>query len=210
MKLRYIKNLSSQALSNDEVKLLSRDLKFIPTPPVPISNKPLLKDFDHFARTIRLKYMFAKERKISAHPFHTNIPHNEGIKACDHFLRTTPHNTIPTGTLCDLIRMILTMNNFCFNDNHDLQIHVSAMGTKMAPSCANLFLAYFEANALENAPFQPHTWLRYIDDIFMIWTEGLDNLKIFIDYLNSIHPTIKFTNSHSSTNIPFLDVSVYD
>ena len=42
----------------------------------------------------------------------------------------------------------------------------------------------------------------------MIWTEGLDNLKIFIDYLNNIHSTIKFTSSHSFTNIPFLDVSV--
>ena len=82
------------------------------------------------------------------------------------------------------------------------------MGTKMAPSYANLFLGFFEANALKNAPFQPHTWLRYIDDIFMIWTEGLDNLKIFIDYLNNIHSTIKFTSSHSSTNIPFLDVNV--
>ena len=38
--------------------------------------------------------------------------------------------------------------------------------------------------------------------------KGLDNLKIFIDYLNNIHSTIKFTSSHSSTNIPFLDVSV--
>ena len=45
---------------------------------------------------------------------YTNIPHNEGINACDHFLRTDPHNTIPTGTICDLIRMILTMNNFTF------------------------------------------------------------------------------------------------
>ena len=82
------------------------------------------------------------------------------------------------------------------------------MGTKMAPSYANLFLGFFEANALKNAPFQPHTWLRYIDDIFMIWTEGLDNLKIFIDYLNNIHSTIKFISSHSSTNIPFLGVNV--
>ena len=82
---------------------------------------------------------------------------------------------------------------------------------RLAPSYANRsFLGYFEANALENAPFQPHTCqgLRYIDDIFMIWTEGLDKLKIFIDYLNIIHPTIKFTSSHSSTNIPFLDVNV--
>ena len=139
---------------------------------------------------------------------YTNIPYNEGINACERFLRTSSHKTIPTSTLCDLIRMILTMNNFSFNDNHYLQIHGTAMGTKMAPSYANLFLGFFEANALKNAPFQPHTWLRYIDDIFMIWTEGLDNLKIFIDYLNNIHSTIKFTSSHCSTNIPFLDVNV--
>ena len=139
---------------------------------------------------------------------YTNIPHNEGIYACDHFLTTASHKTIPTTKLCDLIRMILNFNNFTFNNNHYLQIHGTAMGTKMAPSYANLFLGYFEAKALENAPFQPHTWFRYIDDIFMIWTEGLDNLKVFIDYLNSIHPTIKFTSSHSSTNVPFLDVNV--
>jgi len=55
--------------------------------------------------------------------------------------------------------MILTTNNFSFNDNHYLQIHGTAMGTKMASSFANLFLGYFAANALENAPFQPNTWL---------------------------------------------------
>ena len=81
--------------------------------------------------------------------------------------------------------MILTMNNFSFNDNHYLQIHGTAMGTKMAPAYANLFLGYFEANALENAPFQPHTWLRYIDDIFMIWTEGLVILTTFTPPFNS-------------------------
>ena len=94
--------------------------------------------------------------------------------------------------------MILTLNNFFFNDNHYLQIQGTTMSTKMAPSYANLFLGYFEANALENAPFQPHTWLGYIDDIFMIWT----------DYLNNIYSTIKFTSSNSSTNVPFLEVSV--
>ena len=104
--------------------------------------------------------------------------------------------------------MILTMNNFTFNDSHYLQIHGTAMGTKMAPSFANLFLGLFEKNALRKVPFQPHIWLRYIDDVFMIWTESPENLKVFIDYLNNIHPTIKFTSSHSPTNVPFLDVNV--
>ena len=73
--------------------------------------------------------------------------------------------------------MILTMNNFTFNDKNYLQIHGTAMGTRMAPSYANLFLAKFETDALSRAPYQPHTWWRYIDDIFMIWTHSVDDLQ---------------------------------
>ena len=72
------------------------------------------------------------------------------------------------------------MINFTFNDNYyHLQVHGVTMGTKVAPSIANLFLklGLFEANAFAKAPFKPRIWLRYIYDIFMIWTEGLDNLK---------------------------------
>ena len=59
-----------------------------------------------------------------------------------------------------------------------------------------------------NAPYLPHTWLKFLDDIFVFWTEGPNKLKVFVDYLNNLHPTIKFTCSHSLTNIPFLDLMV--
>ena len=36
----------------------------------------------------------------------------------------------------------------------------------------------------------------------------LMHLKIFVDYLNNIHPTIKFTSNHSLTNVPFLNIMV--
>ena len=42
----------------------------------------------------------------------------------------------------------------------------------------------------------------------MIWTAGPEKLKVFVDYLNNLHSTIKFTCSHSPNNIPFLDVMV--
>ena len=58
------------------------------------------------------------------------------------------------------------------------------------------------------APHQPHTWWRFIDDIFMIWTHTEDELHTFITYPNNIHPTIIFTSSHSATSISFLDVKV--
>ena len=122
--------------------------------------------------------------------------------------RDSNASSISTETLCDLIRMILTMNNFSFNDKHYLQTHGTAMGTRMAPSYANLFLAKFETDALSRAPFQPFIWWCYIDDIFMIWTRSVQDLNTFTSFLNDIHPTIKFTCDHSFTSIPFLDVNV--
>ena len=44
--------------------------------------------------------------------------------------------------------------------------------------------------------------------ILMVWTHGNEKLESFIAYLNSIHPTIKFTSERSTTSIPFLDVKI--
>ena len=124
---------------------------------------------------------------------YTNIPHNEGIDACRHFLYTRQNKSLPAERICDLIRMILNMNNFSFNNEHYLQIHGTAMGTRMAPSYANLFMGKFEQNAIDNTVYKPLVWWRFIDDVFMVWTHGEELLKNFISYLNSIHPSIKFT-----------------
>ena len=143
---------------------------------------------------------------------YTNIPHNEGIEACRHFLSTRQDKTLPTERICDLIRMILGMNNFSFNNEHFLQIYGTAMGTRMAPSYANLFMGNFEQHAIDNALFKPLIWRRFIDDIFMVWTEGEENLKTFIEYLNSIHSTIKFIHEYSVSlhqSLTFLDVQVH-
>ena len=46
----------------------------------------------------------------------------------------------------------------------------------------------------------------------MIWTEGENDLKTFISYINSIHPTIKFTHEYSNSpnqTLSFLDVQVH-
>ena len=65
-----------------------------------------------------------------------------------------------------------------------------------------------ETQLISQAAIKPHTWWRYIDDIFIIWTEGEDSLKCFIDYLNNAHRTIKFTSKWSCSEIDFLDVRV--
>ncbi len=104
----------------------------------------------------------------------------------------------PTETVCDLIDIILKNNKFEFDGQFFLQKHGTAMGTEHT----NLFLGALETRALDSAPFKP------LYDILFIWMHGQDRLTDFIDNLNIIHPTVKFTRNTSSTLIHFLDVTV--
>ena len=91
------------------------------------------------------------------------------------------------------------MNNF----NGNQQIGGTAMGSAVAPNYANIFMNRFKTKALQNWPLQPLIWLRYIDDIFMIWTHEKDKLHQFTNYLNGICPTIKFTHEFRPSQINF-------
>lgn len=51
-------------------------------------------------------------------------------------------------------------------------------------------------------------WIRFIDDTFLIWNGDSDSLSAFIEYINSVIPTIKFTHEISSTSVNFLDTKV--
>ena len=55
---------------------------------------------------------------------------------------------------------------------------------------------------------KPWVWLRYIDDIFFVWTHGEDKLHDFLSRLNEFHPNLKFTYEYSTEQINFLDVIV--
>jgi len=59
----------------------------------------------------------------------------------------------------------LTLNCFSFADNRYKQVNGVAMGTKMGPSYANLFLGYIE-NQLFNLfnGTKPELYGRFIDD----------------------------------------------
>ena len=42
-----------------------------------------------------------------------------------------------------------------------------------------------------------------------LWVGSLESLLKFLDHLNTLHPTIKFTFSHSYTDVNFLDITVH-
>lgn len=138
---------------------------------------------------------------------YTNIPHDEGIEACREVWDSRTIQQPSTESLLKLLEHVLKLNNFMFNGEHYIQISGTAMGTKMAPSYANIFMGRLERNLLLRAPFKPLSWLRFIDDIEMKWVENRDCLNDFITFANSFHNSIKFTVDISSSKNVFLDTT---
>ena len=98
---------------------------------------------------------------------YSNIQHNDGIKACERFLNSKNSNGgILTESLYKLISTVLIKNHFQFNGDNNLQFKGCAMGTKMAPNYASLFMGKFEDKL--NQYHQPLFWLRFFDDIVLI------------------------------------------
>ena len=54
-------------------------------------------------------------------------------------------------------------------------------------------MAGLEGEIFSNTEFQPLLWLHYLDDIFCIWTEGLEKPKKHHQYFNNFDKIIKFT-----------------
>ena len=95
--------------------------------------------------------------------------------------------------LIDLARFILENNFFEFEDKIYRQKLGTAIGTKFAPSFANLFMFDLERKLLREYHLSPWVWWRFLDDIFIIWLHDEEKLKDFFSYANSFHETIKFT-----------------
>ena len=142
---------------------------------------------------------------------YTNIPNNEGLTAARAALDThrPQANIKPTNaSLIGLLELVLTKNNFQFNGVNFLQVGGTAMGTKVAPSFAVTYMGSFEKDNVYTYRLQPTIYLRYIDDIFMIWPHGQDELDQFLLHMNNCSEHIQFTTEQSSTEIPFLDTTV--
>ena len=134
-----------------------------------------------------------------------HIPHDKGLRALREALIKSLNTSVSADDLVDLAELVLKNNNLTFNGKHYLQILGTAIGTRMAPSYANVFMGKVESDLFEGSPTRPYFWRRFIDDVFFIWTEGEQSLLEFIARMNSFHNTIKFTVDWSYSRVNFLD-----
>lgn len=146
---------------------------------------------------------------IDVSSLYTNIPQDEGTQTCIDSILEANNTTLPKHFLKLLFDIILKGNIFRFNDTIYSQKRGTAMGTKMAPSFANLFMHKIETSFIQSQPIKPTLWKRYIDDILCIWTGTELQLHQFLEKLNIHHTTIKFTWDISVDKVIFLDLEIF-
>ena len=181
--------------------------------PCSVKIRSYLKDTNHFLREIRdVKQVPDNVMLVTMDvtALYTNIPTRDGLTAAHQALaKMRPGALHPrNSSLMKLLTMTLKKNNFVFNGTHYLQKLGTAIGTKVAPSFAIIYMGSFEDDYVYTYPLQPIMYFRYIDDVFMIWQHGEEELHKFVNHLNNSVETIKFTLEYSKKSVSFLDTRV--
>ena len=173
---------------------------------------------NHLPKTVSENTLIVSFDVVS---LYTNIPHNFGLEAIsywiDHHMPPETPERIPKEIITNGLKFILENNYFTFDSKFYRQISGTAMGTKVAPTYANLVMGYLEIKMYQKVLedfgndffiFIKSNWKRYLDDCFILWKYTLDKLKEFHILLNSINNNIQFTMDYSEKCLPFLDILV--
>ena len=138
---------------------------------------------------------------------YTVIPNDEGLRTIKCFLDKWEVLDPPTHTLLRMAELVLTLNSFVFNGEHYKQIGVVAMGSKLGPNYACLFVGYVEEKMLRNyTGITPDLYRRYMDDVAGAASCTEDDLTWFLTFASSYHPKLEYTWSTFSAKLAFLDM----
>ena len=85
---------------------------------------------------------------------------------------------------------VITNNFFEFDSKVKQQISGTTIATKLAPPYACILMDKAEIGFLETQAVKHLVWLRYIDDIFFIWSENAEKIEEFLESLDNFHPNL--------------------
>ena len=184
--------------------------------------QPLMKSLHSYIKDMKEFVKYIESTKLpkdsilcilDVSSLYANVPIEDGIHAALQAIEDLENKDPlcpPTSWLKKFLEPILYKNVFSFNDKFShLETGHTAMGTKMAPAFVNIFMGTLESRILAETNPSPIHWKRYIDDIFLVWTDMKESLEQFIRSINDLHPCINFTIEFSTDKITFLDLCLY-
>ena len=163
----------------------------------------MLRIADSFRFPGTSNYVFTMDVKS----LYTVIPNGDGLLALTHFLNKRPVLQPPTHTLVRLAELVLTLTTFSSNGNFYRQTEGVAMGSRLGPNYACLFMGHVEEQIFaQYTGTKPALYKRYIDDIVGATSGSREEIEVFATYVNGFHPSLKFTWIISDVQLPFLDL----
>ena len=83
------------------------------------------------------------------------------------------------------------------------------MGSPLSPILAEIYMNNLENNIVENSKHKHNIklWVRYVDDILIIWTGTDRQLDQFHSEINNINGNITFTIEKGNKTITYLDLT---
>ena len=147
---------------------------------------------------------------VDVSSLYPSIPQSE----CLNILHTEMHKhsflfTFEPNLILQLLHTNINHNYFSFAEHHFQQIQGTAMGAAFSPTIANIFMSTVINSFLQTQHLQPLLLVRYIDDIFIVWTDTTETLTSFLHNLNNFHPNLQYTHEQSTTNVNYLDLTIF-
>ena len=110
------------------------------------------------------------------------MPNNEDIAAVKRKHDNCTKKTGATKVIRTFLALILTLNNFIFNSKFYLQIKGCATGAICVTKYANIFFSDFEERYIFLLiKTKSSSYLRFIDETFMVWKKSENEVKSFIN-----------------------------
>ena len=152
---------------------------------------------------------------------YNNIYLRLGLPAVKFWLNLCPQliqGNHTSNSVLQLLELVLTKSFFAFNGSFYALKEGTVTGTTVAPTYANLVMAYLEIK-LYNLVRKKYgdyiyeyvikNWKRFLDDGFIVWRKSFGEVSGFINILNSLDENIKFTYESSEQSVSFLNLFIY-
>ena len=115
----------------------------------------------------------------------------------------------PDKNISDLLELSLKGNDFEFNGEMYQQVCGCAIGKRFSPNVASFYVAEWEEAAISKSSKAPLLYLRYLNDIFVIWPHSKEEFWNLFEILNQQDDNIKRKTTLLDKSDDFLDVTIY-
>jgi len=134
-----------------------------------------------------------------------SVPRAKARAAVIEALNGRSNPEIPTEDVVRMMDTVLENNTISFNDGHFVQTEGTAIGSHLGMNYASTYLGAWEEELFKRSYRKPLVYIRFVDDVWGLWTHGRDALLDFHTKGNQINPRIKLELRYSTGQLEFLD-----